>query len=129
MYTILINDDKSLTTSVKTTLLRNTTTDEIAFLLSPTSPIEDDTDGQQHNPQVTVETTYTALLRYENGNVMKTEALTTNTEFYKDKVRFILPRGAAFFSSKGMVQLWLELTIETTTTTTTYDPETGEIID
>lgn len=129
MYTILINDDKSLTTSVKTTLLRNTTTDEIAFLLSPVSLIEDDTDGQQHNPQVTVETTYTALLRYENGNVMKTEALTTDTEFYKGKVRFILPRGAAFFSSKGMVQLWLDLTIETITTTTTYDPETGEIID
>ena len=28
-----------------------------------------------------------------------------------------------------MVQLWLELTIETITTTTTYNPETGEIID
>lgn len=129
MYTILINKDKSLTTSVKTTLLRNTTTDEIAFLLSPTSPIEDDTDGQQHNPQVTVETTYTALLRYENGNVMKTETLAVDSELYKGKVRFILPRGAVFFSSKGMVQLWLEITAETITTTTTYDTETGEIID
>lgn len=129
MYTILINDDKSLMTSVKTTLLRNTTTDEIAFLLNPIIPTEDDTDGKQHNPQVTVEATYSAFLCYENNNVMKTETLIADTEFYKGKVRFILPRGAAFFSSKGMVQLWLELTIETITTTTTYNPETGEIID
>lgn len=33
MYTILINDDLSLTTSIKTTLLRGTTTDQISILL------------------------------------------------------------------------------------------------
>lgn len=132
MYTILVNKDLSLSTSVKTTLLRNTSTDEIWFLYAPqiTSEASGDVPEEEPtNPTITVENSYTALLRYETDNVMKTEALTTSEEAYKERVRFILPRSAAFFSSRGMIQLWLEIVTDTTTTTTTYDEETGEVID
>lgn len=132
MYTILINDDKSLMTSVKTTLLRNTTTDEINFLYMPETaqePQDDTPEEQITNPTIEVETRYTGLLRYENDGVMKTDVLVTDSEPYKGRVRFILPRGSAFFSSRGLVQLWLDITTETETTITTYDPDTGEVID
>lgn len=129
MYTILINDDLSLTTSIKTTLLRGTTTDQIGILLpleSLENPSDDDT---QQNPQVTVTKRFSALLRYETDNVMKTEALVTDEELYKGRTRFILPRSASFFNNRGLIQLWFEVTTDITTTTTTYDDETGEIID
>lgn len=136
MYTIIINDDKSLTTSVKTTLLKGTTTDQIQFLYkdpnAPSDPPETNensvSDEEQQNPQVTVEKVYMALLRYETDDIMKTESLATDTELYKERVRFILPRSAAFFRNRGVVQLWLEIHVETTTTTTTtvIDPISGE---
>ena len=131
MYTILINNDLSLTTSVKTTLLRNTTTDEIQFLWSDPSSVTEDSvsDDTLPNPQVIVEKTYMSLLRYETDGIMKTESLGTDPEPYKDRVRFYMPRSAAFFSNRGLIQLWLEVTTTTTTTTITRDPDTGEIID
>lgn len=137
MYTIIINNDKSLTTSVKSTLLKGTTTDQIQFLYKDPNVSSDPpetnensvSDEEQENPQVTVEKVYMALLRYETDDVMKTESLATDTELYKERVRFILPRSAAFFRNRGVVQLWLEIQTDTITTTTTYDEETGEIID
>ena len=128
MYTILVNDDKSLTTTVKTTLLRHTTNDEIWVLWKPTSPIEPSEDDSEESVKVEVESTYTGLLRYETNNVMKTEILVTDEELYKDRVRFVLPRSSAFFGNRGMIQLWLDIDAEhiITTTTTTIDEETGE---
>ena len=132
MYTILINKDLSLSTSVKSTLLRNTSTDEIWFLYAPqtaSEPSGDVPEEEATNPTITVENSYTALLHYETSNVMKTETLATDEELYKERVRFVLPRSAVFFSNCGRVQLWLEIFTDTTTTTTTYDEETGEVID
>lgn len=138
MYTILVNKDLSLTTSVKTTLIRNTSTDEIWFLWkSPSSDIAENTqeaytdvvEEESTNPSVTTEISYTALLRYETNNILKTDSLITDNETYKGRERFILPRSSSFFSNRGMVQLWLEIVTDTVTTTTTYDEETGEIID
>ena len=133
MYTILINNDLSLTTSVKTTLLRGTTTDDIAIIMGtnwvpsdPENPSEGDT---LPNPQVTTEKRFSALLRYETNKIMKTASLTTDTELYKGRVRFILPRSSAFFTNRGLIQLWFEVTTEIITTTTTYDDVTGEVID
>ena len=139
-YTILINPDLSLTTSVKTTLVRNTSTDEIVFLWRSPTDIADASENAQEphtdvleeemiNPTVEVETRYTGLLRYETNNVMKTDSLVTDEEQYKGRTRFILPRSSAFFNNRGVIQLWLEVTTDTTTTTTTYDEDTGEIID
>lgn len=133
MYTIIVNEDKSLTTSVRTTLLKGTTTDEIQFLYPPSDPpsdpVEPSEDEERENPQVTVEHVYVALLRYETDGIMKTDNLATDEELYKERVRFILPRSSAFFRNRGMIQLWLEIQVDTITTTTTYDEETGEIID
>ena len=123
MYTILINKDNTLTTSVKTYLLKGTTTDEIAFLITPPEAPEDDLDDN-----VTIEstTTYTPLLRYvvNSDGVLKTEALAVDAELYKGRARFILPRSAVFFRSRGMIELWLDITATTETVTT--DEETGE---
>lgn len=127
MYTILINKDNTLTTSVKTYLLKGTTTDEIAFLITPPEAPEDDLDDN-----VTIEstTTYTPLLRYvvNSDGVLKTEALAVDAELYKGRARFILPRSAVFFRNRGNIELWLDIhaVTEVTTTTTTIDEETGE---
>ena len=89
MYTILINNDLSLTTSVKTTLLHGTTTDQIGILLPPESLENPSDDDTQQNPQITVTKQFSALLHYETDNVMKTEALVTDEELYKGRTRFI----------------------------------------
>lgn len=139
-YTILINPDLSLTTSVRTTLVRNTSTDEIVFLWRSPKDIADayenaqkpHTDASEEkstNPTIEVETRYMSLLRYETDNVMKTDSLVTDERQYKGRTRFILPRSSAFFNNRGVIQLWLEVTTDTVTTTTTYDEDTGEIID
>lgn len=128
MYTIIMDNDRNLNTTIRTNLLRHSTTDEIQFLWKPTSLIETISDDSEENPQVVVENVYTALLRYEVDNIMKTETLITDEDLYKERVRFVLPRSSAFFNNSGMIQIWLDITTETTitTTTTTIDPETGE---
>ena len=137
MYTIIVNDDKSLTTSVKTTILRNTSTDEIQILWNDPNkivpseasdvPVDPSEDEEPVNPTVTVEKVYTGLLRYETDDIAKTESLVTDPEFYKERVRFTVPRSAAFFSNRGLIKLWIEIAVDTITTTTTtiIDPETG----
>lgn len=131
MYTILINNDLSLTTSVKTTLLRNTSTDEIWFLYNdPSGDLENDvSDDTLADTQVIVQKTFSALLHYQNGDIIKTEYLITDEELYKNRYRFILPRSSAFFSSYGLNEIWLEILTEIITTVQTIDPETGDIID
>lgn len=127
MYTILINKDNTLTTSVRTSLLKGTTTDEIAFLITPPKAPEDDLDDN-----VTIESTitYTPLLRYvvNSDGEVKTEALAVDAELYKGRARFILPRSAVFFRNRGSIELWLDINAvtEVTTTTTTIDEQTGE---
>lgn len=114
MYTILINKDKTLTTTVKETLLRHSTTDQIQFLLTP--DIKDDT---------TITHSYTAVLNYKGADrIVRSENLTTDESLYKDKVRFILPTGTAFFNFDGLLQVWIGIT--DTITTTTIDEDTGE---
>ena len=131
MYTILINKDKSLTTSVKETILRNTTTDEIAILYTPESapePSGDALDEGTTNTTTTVTKVYTGLLRYEIDGILKSESLITDEELYKGRVRLRVPHSSAFFSNRGLIQLWVELTCDTTieTITTVIDDETGE---
>ena len=132
MYTIIINDDLTLTTSVKTNLIHNTSTDEIVFLWKDPSYTPEDSseasgevldDGvDTSTPQI--EKAYTGFLHYETDNILKTEPLVTDTEPYKDRVRMVVPRSSVFFRNRGRIQLWIEMVIDTTTTTT--DPDTGE---
>jgi hypothetical protein len=129
MYTIIIDQNKNLNTAIRTTLLRNSTTDEIQFLWKPTSLIETISDTTQENPQVTVENAYVALLHYDIKGVEKTQPLITDEELYKERARFILPRSSSFFSNRGMIEVWVEITVDTKITTKVYDEETGEVID
>ena len=124
MYTILINDDKSLTTSVRTTLLRHSTTDEIQILYDPHIPEDDPDDG--------IEKTYvfSAILYYQgDDHVIKSESVVTDEEMYKGRVRFYIPASSTFFNNRGRFKIWLSVTTEITTTTTTetVDETTGEI--
>lgn len=127
MYTILINKDKSLTTSVKSTLIKETTTDEIVFLMNSPEPQEEDLPDN-----VTIDTSYefSALLRYvvKSDGILKTETLVSSAEKYKDKIKFVLPKKSLFFRNGGMVELWLDITTNITvnTTVTEIDSETGE---
>lgn len=112
MYTILINDDKTLSTSIRTNLLHNTTTDEIWFLYKPKDYNDD------------LERRYTANLHYEDHNITKTSELITDTEPYKNRMRFKLPTSYPIFQGRGSIKVWIELFI--TTVTTVIDPDTGE---
>lgn len=129
MYTILINKDKSLTTSVKTTLLRNSQTDEIQFLYAAPEleVIEPESDSDEE-PLVKTTYIFSAVARYEIDGIEKTESLVTDEELYKGRVRFRIPRSSAFFNNRGVMHIWLEITTETIveTTTITIDDETGE---
>lgn len=118
MYTILVNDDKTLTTSVKTNLLHGTTTDEIWFLYKEPEELPEG-----------VTKTYSAFMHYEADKVMKTETLNTDIELYKERVRFVLPRSSVFFNNRGLIQIWLEIDVTTTVITPIIDPVTEEIID
>lgn len=126
MYTILINKDKTLTTSVRTTLLKDTTTDELVFLL----PVEADLSDDSDETTVVSTTTYSPLLRYvvKSEGVLKTEVLGVDEELYKGRARFYLPRSSVFFRNRGMIEFWLDITATTVTTTTTtvIDEQTGE---
>ncbi len=126
MYTILINKDKTLTTSVRTTLLKDTTTDELVFLL----PVEGDLSDDSEETTVVSTTTYSPLLRYvvKSEGVLKTEVLGVDEELYKGRARFYLPRSSVFFRNRGMIEFWLDITATTVTTTTTtvIDEQTGE---
>lgn len=122
MYTILINKDKTLTTSVRANLLQGTTTDDIYFLMPPEADLSDDSE----ETTVVSTTTYSPLLRYvvKSEGVLKTETLGVDEELYKNRARFYLPRSSVFFRNRGMIELWLDITATTETVTT--DEETGE---
>lgn len=126
MYTITIDKNKNLTTTVRTTILRNSQTDEIQFLYDAPEASRIDFEDEP-NPIVTYD--YSAVLRYEYDGQEKSESLLTDTELYKGRVRFVLPRSSAFFNSRGMIQLWLDIDVLVTTTTKIYDETTGEVID
>lgn len=112
MYTILINDDKTLTTSIRTNLLHKTTTDEIWFLYKP----------KEYNDDLT--RVYVANLHYEDHNITKTFELLTDVEPYKNRIRFVLPPSCPIFEERGNIKVWIELF--TITETTVIDPDTGE---
>lgn len=80
MYTIIMNSDKSLTTTVKTTLYqREKLVDKIQFLFPQKYEDLDLSD-------------FTVLLKYvDQGNEPHVEELVKDDELYKDRLRFVLP--------------------------------------
>ena len=129
MYTILIDKNKNLTTTVRTNILRNTETDEIQILWQPPEGLGASRIDSDEEPNPTVTYKYSAVLRYEYGGVEKSIQLLTDEELYKERVRFYVPRSSVFFSNKGMIELWVDVTVDATITTKEYNEETGEVID
>lgn len=80
MYTIIMNDDKSLTTSIRTTLYqREKLADKIQFLIPQKYGVMDLSKC-------------TAKLKYiDQGNISRSELLAKDSELYKDRLRFLLP--------------------------------------
>lgn len=78
MYTIIMNPDKSLTTTVRQTIYqREKNADKIQFLLP-----------QKYEPSDINIMECTILLKYtDQGNVAHTKKLIAESELYKDKVR------------------------------------------
>lgn len=119
MYTILVNDNKDLTTSVRTTLLRHSTTDSIQFLYNP--PTIETSDN------VSVIIHYTGVMNYKgDDDVIKTETLIADEELYKGKARLIIPAGSQFFNNRGRIEVWVTINMEIIINT--IDETTGEII-
>ena len=97
MYTIIIDDNNNLTTSVRTNLLCHTTTDEIQILYKP-------------NLEEVIPEKFQAILYYREGDgIAELENLQTDAELYKDRVRFYIPAGAAFFDNRGELEVWVEV--------------------
>ena len=80
MYTIIMNDDKSLTTSIRTTFYqREKLADKIQFLIPQKYGVMDLSKC-------------TAKLKYiDQGNISRSELLAKDSELYKDRLRFLLP--------------------------------------
>lgn len=80
MYTIIMNDDKSLTTSIRKTLYqREKLADKIQFLIPQKYGVMDLSKC-------------TAKLKYiDQGNISRSELLAKDSELYKDRLRFLLP--------------------------------------
>lgn len=97
MYTIIVNDDLSLTTTIRSVLLRNNPINELQVLM-----VADD--------YLPGEIEYLAKLCYEKDGVIHTVDFTTDTEFYKERVRFHISSSSAFFSNRGIMECWLEIT-------------------
>lgn len=120
MYTILVNDDLSLTTSVRTPLLHdNINVNQIAFLWRSPQPLEDDSSEES---DITVEYQFNAVLCADIKGVIHTEQLVTDPEPYKDRIRFMLIPSSVFFRNKGIINIWLEITTQTITTVIGEEP-------
>ncbi len=125
MYTILLNEDLTLTTSLKTPLLHeNKNTNQIAFLWIPPEPLGDDSSDSEEELDIIVEYQHNAVLCADINGVIHTEQLVTDTEPYKNRIRFMLMPSSAFFGNKGLINIWLEVTTQTITTVIGEEPIT-----
>ena len=112
MYTILVNDDNSLTTSVKQRIMhRSTMVDNLRFLVNPTY--------NGHDMSV-----FTCTLEYvlPISKEYTPETLILSQELYKDKLEYTLPLDTKLTSEPGSISLKL-------TFTNLEMDETGKIIE
>lgn len=98
MYTIKLNADKSLTTTVKTTLMqKENNVDKIQFLLPQTYLDQDLSD-------------YTVSLIWADVNEnIHTEVLERDLETYKDYIRCVFNVTKNFLMQSGDITVWLNL--------------------
>ena len=92
MYTIVLDNNKNLTTTIKEPLLYHSTSDAIQFLLPP------EYDG------------FSGLVCYRGSDgIVRSEDLLGDEELYKGKVRLVIPSNGNIFNMRGMLEIWLEL--------------------
>lgn len=100
MYTILVNDDNSLTTTVKQRIMhRSTMVDDLHFLVNPTY--------NGHDMSV-----FTCTLEYvlPVSKEYTAEVLVLSPELYKDKLEYKLPVDTKLTSEAGSISLKLTFT-------------------
>lgn len=115
MYTIIMSTDKSLITTVKTTLYqREKLADKIQFLFP-----------QNYGDLKLSE--FTATLKYlDHGNEAHAETLIPNEELYKDMIRFVLPVDTDLNRFAGDITIRITLTKVDMDNRKNYVLHTGE---
>lgn len=100
MYTILVNDDNSLQTTVRERIMqRSKLVDTLHFLVNPTYKEQDMSDFT-----VTMEYLLPVSREYRTENLVKSDAL------YKDMLEYKLPFDTALTKEAGDVQVQLTFT-------------------
>ena len=112
MYTILINDDNTLTTSVRERIMhRSSMVDKIHFLVNP--------EYKGHDMS-----TFDCVMEYVTpiSETYTPEVLIPSSELYKDKLEYILPVNTKLTSEFGSISVKFIFTkLEMT--------ETGELVE
>jgi len=100
VYTIILNKDKSLIASIRTTLYQHESlVDKIQFLLPQNY---EDIDIYNGN--------YTVIVKYlDQANVVQSEILEKDDDLYKDYVRFVFPVTSKLTRFAGDVKIWLSI--------------------
>lgn len=116
MYTILMNTDKSLNISVKTTIYqREKLVDNFRFLIPPTYDSVDLSD-------------FTIILKYlDQGNEAHSEVLVKDDELYKEHLSYILPVDTNLTRFAGDITLHLTMSKVDMEEKKQYSLETGEV--
>ena len=117
LYTIVMNKNKELITTVKTTLYqREKLVDKIQFLIPET-----------YNDSTLSD--FTAILKYvDQANVPHAEILIKDEELYKNKLRYTLPVDTNLTRFTGDVSVRLTFSKTDSETKTQYVLHTGEAI-
>lgn len=105
MYTILINDDNTLTKSVTERIMhRSTNVNTIQFLMNPVYTCR---DGESMDM-----TEFTVTLEYvlPVSRTYKTVILEPEEELYKERLRYTFPLSTEFTSEVGEVELKFTMT-------------------
>lgn len=98
MYTIKLNNDKTLETTVKTTLMQKENgVDKIQFLLPPT-----------YESQDLSEYMITMVWRDPNGN-LHTGLLERDLDIYRNYIRCVYTATKEFLSQAGEIEVWLNM--------------------
>jgi len=98
MYTIKLNNDKTLETTIKTTLMQKENgVDKIQFLLPPT-----------YESQDLSEYMITMVWRDPNGN-LHTGLLERDLDIYRNYIRCVYTATKEFLSQAGEIEVWLNM--------------------
>lgn len=101
MYTILINDDNTLTKSVTERIMhRSHNVNTIRFLMNPTY-ISTTTDNEMSMTEFTVVMEYTLPISKQ----YKTVTLTPEEDLYKDRLSYLFTTTGEFTSEPGDIQI------------------------